>query len=316
MKNISYCSGLRLKASIISGINWFSLFKNEVDAINVFPVPDSDTGKNMYQTFSSILEYLKKANWRSASDVAEKAALGAVMGARGCSGVILSGFFRGFAEAIGNKIWLSGRDLALCFKSASDKAYQTVVKPKEGTILTVAKDMANVCLKATKRDGSLKTVMKTAYGAAQKSLKATPKKLKILSRYKVVDSGGQGLVYFLEGMERYNFGRSIKKAAKGKVFLIRPTFKIEVPIPNKFCTEFILRSNKLRRESLEDILTKLGDSLIISQIQGFQGGVMIYKIHIHSKEPRQILNRLSKVGVVSEIKVDDMQHQHLEAKGL
>ena len=311
-KKDSYCSGMRLKASIIAGINWFSLFKNEVDAINVFPVPDADTGKNIHSTFLSILEYLKKADHHRVWDVAEKSAEGALMGARGCSGIIISGFFKGFSEVVGSRSRLSALDLANCFKAASLKAYETVVEPREGTILTVAKDMANATLKAAKKIPRLSVVIKTAYEVARESLEATPKKLEILAKNGVVDAGGLGLVYFLEGMERYNFGRSIKKVSGDHTILVRPSFSKQT-IPSRFCAELILSSNTIERRRLEDILTRLGDSLIISGLKAPTGKEMIYKIHIHTKEPKLVLMKLSELGRVNEIKVDDMQKQHLDS---
>lgn len=288
--------------------------KDEVDALNVFPVPDGDTGTNMYLTFLSALREVEKTPQDSLSAVVEAAAQGALMGARGNSGVIVSQFFRGFAKAVTGKERLQAEEIAAGIEGASNLAYQAVRKPVEGTILTVVREAAQYSRK-TVRDGlMLIEYIESVYHHAEAVLAKTPEMLPTLKQAGVVDAGGKGLLFFVRGM------LESAKDAPISLNLPKATDKKEAgdPIPPEFmgriednldeitfqyCTEFILRGEKLPIEEIRLDLTPHGDCLLVV------GDENTAKIHIHTNNPGLILDYAVRLGEMSEIQIHNMVEQ-------
>jgi DAK2 domain fusion protein YloV len=305
---VKLLSGRRTKNALLAGIAWFGHFRKHIDKINVFPVPDGDTGKNMHHAFQAAQKEIESVPGKSAAEVSWAAARGALVGGRGCSGMILSGFFSGFAEAVGDKKALTAQDLALAFQVGCLHARERIDHPVEGTILTVGEAAAKHALEEADKSKNLIDVMVSAWKGADIALQNTPKQLKILKENNVVDAGGMGLVYFLEGMVRFNFRQSL--SAEAALPLVPGTHAKIMSQPHrvssfKYCTEFIVRGEGLTRQILQETLQLLGIELMIASAEPG-----IYKVHVHTKKPEQVLKKIGLLGTIAWQKVDDMEKQH------
>ncbi|MGL5507729.1 MAG: DAK2 domain-containing protein, partial [Paraclostridium sp.] len=246
---IQYIDGKTLRDMIVSGANNLQNNKDLVDKLNVFPVPDGDTGTNMSLTISYAMKELSKVDNEEITNIGKALAKGSLMGARGNSGVILSQIIRGFTKAIEGKDKLSTTDLANAFKNGSDTAYKAVIKPIEGTILTVVRESGEYAIKAAKKETDIIKFLELVIKESNASLERTPDLLKNLKDAGVVDSGGKGLVLIYEGMYHALKGNPITIIEGGQSNIS----SIEVPqetinpddIKFAYCTEFILESNKI-----------------------------------------------------------------------
>jgi uncharacterized protein len=296
-----------------SGVSCLRSNKNEVDALNVFPVPDGDTGTNMYLTFQSALREMTKNPSDNISDRLESAAYGALMGARGNSGVIISQFFRGFVKALSKEInGISKSEIVKGLNGASNLCYQAVRKPVEGTILTVIKEMAKYAADNEDEPAALNEFLKGIYLHAKKVLEKTPDMLLVLKQAGVVDAGGQGLVYFFKGIIQYLDEENVDITAEpaddtDKIISITPFIDgdslPEEEITFQYCTEFILKGKKLDLEDLKNNLSPHGDCLLVV------GDENTAKIHIHTNNPGIILDLAVRLGDMSEIQVNNMIEQ-------
>lgn len=302
-----------VKKAIISGYANLENRKNSVNNLNVFPVPDGDTGTNMSLTLQYAVKEVESSQAETVGDIVMACSSGALMGARGNSGVILSQLCRGFAASARGKMTLTIDDLADAFMSASDYAYKAVIKPTEGTILTVAREMAEFALgsKAKYRDiiSFGKAVIKAGYIA----LENTPNLLPVLKEAGVIDAGGQGLMYIIEGMFASIEGKDI--AVSESAMIKEPTEFVEginKEIEYGYCTEFLIRAkpkahqNQSYRSILLDKYLKMGDSLLVIE----DGGII--KIHIHTNEPWNVMKIASGCGDLLKIKIENMREQHRE----
>ncbi len=300
--------GTMLKKAFIGAAKFLDDNKEEVNALNVFPVPDGDTGTNMSLTIKSAVKQILNLEEYSAGKVAMAASNGSLMGARGNSGVILSQLFRGFANGLRDKESVNTIDLADSFKLASDTAYKAVMKPTEGTILTVARGCAEYALKIAKDEKDIIVFMKKVIEEGNNVLNKTPDMLPVLKQAGVVDAGGKGLICVLTGA--YN-------AVTNREEIVLDTFKPEVVehksvpydidtanIKFGYCTEFIINTDKGDPEKFRNILTKFGDSLMVV------GGEGLIKVHIHTNNPGEVLEDALKLGELSDIKIDNMRYQH------
>jgi len=308
--------GHRFRRALTAGIQWFSHFRKNVDNINVFPVPDGDTGKNMHHAFQAALKEIEAVRSNNASEVAWAAARGALMGGRGCSGMILSGFFSGFAEGVGDRHTLTAEDLARAFQIGTLRARERVEHPMEGTILTVGEAAARHAIEGAKETQSVFEVIQSAWQGAHNALGKTKRQLKVLGDNQVVDAGGLGLVYFFEGLVRYSQRQPITAAAAAGVasyeFSLSPRVLPEIPVSLfKFCTEFLLTGSGLSAARIRSIIQPLGEHCMVAP---GPGGV--FKVHIHTKNPDHVFDRASRIGAVTWRKVDDMEKQHQDAFGL
>ncbi|MFW3505968.1 DAK2 domain-containing protein [Aerococcus viridans] len=302
-----------------------------VNSLNVFPVPDGDTGTNMNLTYTSGIERVIKQNSDTVGEVGEDLAKGLLMGARGNSGVILSQLFRGFAKAIEGKTTIEAQDLATAFQRGIDTAVKAVMKPVEGTILTVARDSAAAGMQKAEQTDDIIEVMTAVLEEAQTSLENTPNLLPVLKEVGVVDSGGQGLVYIYHGFLESLTGESIpvKSADPNKAnvtelahqenFFNTAHSVASEDIHYGYCTEIMVKigegetvTDEFDYDTFRNHLDGIGDSLLVVSDDE------IIKVHVHTETPGEVMNYGQKFGSLVKIKVDNMRLQHddiLDGKG-
>ncbi|MCT1797250.1 DAK2 domain-containing protein [Aerococcus viridans] len=302
-----------------------------VNSLNVFPVPDGDTGTNMNLTYTSGIERVIKQHSDTVGEVGEDLAKGLLMGARGNSGVILSQLFRGFAKAIEGKTTIEAQDLANAFQRGIDTAVKAVMKPVEGTILTVARDSAAAGMQKAEETDDIIEVMTAVLEEAQTSLENTPNLLPVLKEVGVVDSGGQGLVYIYHGFLESLTGESIpvKSADPNKAnvtelahqenFFNTSHSVASEDIQFGYCTEIMVKigegeavTDEFDYDTFRNHLDGIGDSLLVVSDDE------IVKVHVHTETPGEVMNYGQKFGSLVKIKVDNMRLQHddiLDGKG-
>lgn len=279
--------------------------KQEVNNLNVYPVPDGDTGTNLSLTVKSILEDLQRApSSLDADGVCSHVEEAALMGARGNSGVILSQMVRGAMEALGEVGELTPPVLAATLRRATETAYRAVRKPVEGTMLTVLREMAEAA-EAAPPTAELEEMLRLVTEAGWDSVRRTPQLLKALADAGVVDAGGFGLVVLLEGMRLGQ--ESERMEMEAPLVLPRRDEAVEHAVsPYLYCTSFLLTGENLDREALEEALLPLGDSLLVV------GSPRQIKVHVHTDEPGQILALATARGILREVEIDNMKDQTAE----
>ena len=291
----------------------------KINALNVFPVPDGDTGTNMNLSMTSGANEVKKNIEESIGKVGKSFSKGLLMGARGNSGVILSQLFRGLSQYIEDKNEIDAKDFANSFKNGVDIAYEAVIKPVEGTILTVARESAEAGVKISNSTSSIIKVMEEILKVAEITLKDTPNKLPILKEVGVVDSGGQGLVCVYQGFLASLKGEEISNISDVQTNIVNMNFdnehsKMDFISPEDikygYCTEFTVRLDKNKKIYNEKIfkedLNKFGDSLLVISDNEY------VKIHIHSEYPGNVFNYGQSYGELIKIKAENMREQHRE----
>ncbi|MCL1914380.1 MAG: DAK2 domain-containing protein [Eubacteriaceae bacterium] len=287
--------------------------KQAVNDLNVYPVPDGDTGTNMSLTMQNALKECIGFDAKKLSEAVTASSNGALMGARGNSGVILSQLFRGFARALQGKEYALAEDIAHAMESATEMAYKAVMTPTEGTILTVSRHMSEFAMDNYESIGQdIEALLEQVISRGYESLAETPKLLAALAEAGVVDAGGQGLLYILEGALAALRGEEIKPEPTGSNAQVSEKIPdIQLNIEYAYCTEFLITSkDKSNYESfLIDRLVKLGDSLLVIQDNGY------IKVHVHTNEPWTVMRIASACGDFSKIKIDNMREQHEEIFG-
>ena len=308
-------NGKTLKEMFASGTAWLEKSVPDINAINVFPVPDGDTGTNMLLTMRSAMEEATRNSDSDTSSVAKSLAYGALMGARGNSGVILSQFWRGLAKGLESKNSFDGKEFAMVLIEASHTAYKGIVCPAEGTMLTVLKDAAEAADKAAKNNSKgLISVVEAAVKAAENSVARTPSLLPVLKKAGVVDAGGQGIYVLLEGALYYLKGEEDKiqyrqpRLIAAESPLAPKTIQLptEVEVPYGYCTNFVLEGQNLDLGKIRKNLEKKGQSLIVT------GDDTVVRVHIHSFNPGEILNYATHMGTLHQIEINNMDDQHTE----
>lgn len=308
--------GKKLRAMLQHGAALLEENKATVDALNVFPVPDGDTGTNMSLTLSATIREMNACISDNLSDVMAAAARGALKGARGNSGVILSQLFRGFAQKTNGKSQLDGRTLAEAFKLSADMAYKALMKPKEGTILTVARVIGEEAMACCRREEpSPIEVMEVVLKSGEDILKRTPELLPVLKQAGVVDAGGAGLLWILRGFYR---------ALSGDMQLSLPAPTTMLPAMQEaaifenvediqfgYCTEFLIVHLKKiatvgRIQVLRERYDAIGDSVVVVHDGDF------IKVHVHTESPGAILQMALELGEISSIKIENMREQNRE----
>ncbi|HEY5095940.1 MAG TPA: DAK2 domain-containing protein [Candidatus Eremiobacteraceae bacterium] len=302
---ITSCDGKTFANFVIAGTYFLRKYRSVINDLNVFPVPDGDTGTNMLFTVRSAMIEARAAHSIDLKVVAAAAAEGALMGARGNSGVIISQMFRGFARAVRHKNAIGTVDFATALGDGVHAARQALLKPVEGTILTVASAAAEAAFKAAVSEPDFNRVMLAVVVAANAALEKTPEQLAILKEAKVVDAGGQGFVYFMEGILRMLPGRATYTTAfpRKPVRAITFTNKQHVEV-NRFCTEFVLTKATVGVDELRSQLMTQGDSLIVA------GGEGTIRVHLHTDFPQKVAESVRELGEVSKLKIDNMEEQH------
>ncbi len=314
-------NGTSLKQAFISGANNILKHKTSVDELNIFPVPDGDTGTNMSMTISSAVRALEKSDSTSASEIAHTAANALLRGARGNSGVILSILFRGFAKGMEGKDTANGEDLVAALGLGVEAAYKTVMKPTEGTILTVSRVACEKGQEAAKDSDDAVTVWEAVCRGAAEALKTTPDLLPVLKRAGVVDAGGQGLCYIFEGMlSVLRDGVTIvpdetETAGNGPIssdeFFRNAAAEFDQEIHFTYCTEFIVgRSPECKKDpaELRTFLESMGDCVLVVDDDE------IIKVHVHTEDPGNALEAGLAYGQLLTVKVDNMKEQHRKAE--
>jgi len=306
--------GQTLKEMFASGTAWLEKSAPDINAINVFPVPDGDTGTNMVLTMKFALEETKSNSDNQVSSVAKSLAHGALMGARGNSGVILSQFCRGLAKGLEGKTHFDGGDFARALARASQTAYKGIVNPVEGTILTVLKDASKAAQETVKNDGALVSVLEAAVKSAEESVARTPRLLPVLREAGVVDAGGQGLYVLLDGALQFLKGESHKMQYRRPRLVVAETELVpraaqrpaQLETPHGYCTNFVLEGQNLNLDKIGKDLKKKGQSLIVT------GDDTLVRVHIHSFEPGEILKYATKLGRLHDITINNMDDQYVE----
>jgi uncharacterized protein len=297
-------TGVDLRQMLAMGTTLLEENVETVNALNVFPVPDGDTGTNMLLTMQSAMEEISRAAAGDFGPVAHAAAHGALMGARGNSGVILSQILRGIARAADGKESLDASEWAAALKEGANTAYRGIGKPVEGTILTVARESADAAVAASQQGRSLVHVLRRAVDAAQTSLDATPTLLATLREAGVVDAGGQGYLLILEGAQLYLSG---ERTPAPVVHVRRPVQEASTIDPKKdygYCTEVLIRGEGLQVDKIREQLEAVGSSVIVV------GEPNVVHIHVHTHQPGEVLSLAGKLGTMDKIKVENMQVQH------
>lgn len=310
---------------IRAGAHQLDKYVEQVNALNVFPVPDGDTGTNMNLSFSSGAREVERKKSQHVGQLAEALSKGLLMGARGNSGVILSQLFRGFAKSVADKATLTARDLAHAFHKGVETAYKAVIKPVEGTILTVAREAAEKGLVRMRQTNDAVAVMEAVLEEARLSLARTPKLLPVLAQTGVVDAGGQGLVLIYEGFlsalkgtmawveEKPAMIDAERMESLGAIAHQNAQAKIDASeIEHGYCTEFMVMLEKdasfdesaFRRE-----MAQFGDSLLVVADDD------LVKVHIHAERPGDALNFAMQYGGLTRIKIENMREQYANIVG-
>lgn len=296
----------QLKGMLMAGAASLALHKEEVNSLNVFPVPDGDTGTNMNLTVESANREISKTENNTIKKVTDALAMGSLMGARGNSGVILSQIFRGFAKGLSAEENITPAAFAMALQTGVETAYKAVIKPVEGTILTVAKNSARAAVGIARAE-NINILMEQVLKEARSTLQRTPDMLPVLKQAGVVDAGGKGLCYIFEGWLDYLEGRSstITAPVQGSA---RTSFEqTESDLEFGYCTEFIVTGENLSDSVFRSGLEDHGDSLLVVGTSG------LIKIHIHTNNPGLVLDfALSHGKELQDIKIDNMKFQHRE----
>ena len=306
-------NGNTLRDAYLSGANHITNQKQRIDELNVFPVPDGDTGTNMSMTINNAVKELSRLENATVAQVSETAASAFLRGARGNSGVILSLLFRGFSKGLKGKQEMSAQDFVESLGLGVDAAYKAVMKPTEGTILTVAR-VAHEKAKACESEDFM-TVFDVAFEGAKEALASTPELLPVLKKAGVVDAGGQGFVTVLEGMRSVFTGEGMILPANQPA---RPAVaeeyknaaaETDAEITFTYCTEFIVntdgsKDSKLLRAYLETI----GDSAVVVDDE------TIIKVHVHTDHPGNAIEKALTFGYLTNLKIENMRDQHERAK--
>jgi DAK2 domain fusion protein YloV len=305
VERVTTCDGRRFSDFVVAGTYFLRKYRSVINDLNVFPVPDGDTGANMYFTVRSAMVEARKERSGDLSRVAAAAAQGALMGARGNSGVIISQMFRGFAHAVRHRESIGTIDFASALGDAVTAARQALLKPVEGTILSVAAAAHTGAFKAAVSDRDFLPVLHALVEAAQDALEKTPEQLAVLKEAKVVDAGGAGFLYFMEGVIRMLPGRAPYTTAFPRRPVRKTTFTARQKVEaNRFCTEFVLLAPTASEEQMRSLLIPHGDSLIVA------GGAGAIRVHIHTDYPQEVASAAGKFGEVTKLKIDNMEEQH------
>lgn len=308
---IVYCDVKRFRHFITAGADWVMKNRDHLNKINVFPVPDGDTGSNMSMTLASAVREMEAVGKSSLDATVKAVAWGALMGARGNSGIILSQILSGLTEVIEGRERIFAEDIVLAFSRGVKKAYKAVLHPTEGTILTVARETAESAEEAVRTEKDLARLLDVMVKSAKASVERTPSLLPKLAEAGVVDAGGLGFLCFLEGIlgllqGQIDAGRSFEDEALFNGGGREPE---EHRWTFRYCTEFILKGSQISQDAMKTALRAMGDSAVVV------GDTRLARVHIHTGEPENVLRYASTMGQVSSIKVDDMLMQHTSRMG-
>lgn len=318
MENMTI-GGAMLKEMFLTGAALLEKNRAYIDSLNVFPVPDGDTGTNMSMTMQSAVKEIQNCKGTNVSDIAAAASLGALKGARGNSGVILSQILRGFARALSGKEEMAPENFAAALTTGNEAAYKAVMKPKEGTMLTVARMMAEAVTKEANEGANLYKLIDVMIDEGERALLLTPELLPVLKEAGVVDSGGKGLVTILRGFKMVIDGEEVDEYVPApqqntaEITGNEEGADLEVldDIEFGYCTEFFIihldeSFSEADLDKLREKLMKIGDSVVVAHDSDF------IKIHVHSNCPGKILQLALRLGEIDRIKIENMREQNRE----
>jgi len=304
--DFSRCDGQTFRQLIQAGLAWLERHQAAINALNVYPVPDGDTGTNMLLTMQAAYAEIKDSPGDNVGAMAQKVAKGALMGARGNSGVILSQIFRGLARSLDNEATFNAVQFASALREAAATAYKGVIKPVEGTILTVAREAAEAGVNAAASSGDLRYVLDRVTSEARHSVTRTPSLLPVLAEAGVVDAGGQGLFIILEGMLRLMRGEPVTAdTALTAAVDLRPLHP-ESEEGYGYDVQFIIHGDDLDIEAIRQTMTGLGESVLVV------GDSEAVKVHVHVPDPGVPLGYGASLGSLSRVIVENMQEQYQE----
>ncbi|BEV37776.1 DAK2 domain-containing protein [Bacillus stercoris] len=315
--SIRTLDGRTFAEMILAGAQNLSQNASAVDALNVFPVPDGDTGTNMNLSMTSGAREVEQMDTDDIGKVGSALSKGLLMGARGNSGVILSQLFRGFSKSIESKKEINSLEFAAALQAGVDMAYKAVMKPVEGTILTVAKDAAKKAMALAEKETDITALMTAVTEEAEASLNRTPELLPVLKEVGVVDSGGKGLLCVYEGFLASLKGEAVPQKAvlpslddmvNAEHHKSAQSMMNTEDIEFGFCTEVMVRLDQAKREfdegTFRQDLSQFGDSLLVIADES------LAKVHIHAEEPGNVLNYAQHYGELIKIKIENMREQH------
>ena len=318
MENMTI-GGAMLKEMFLTGAALLEKNRAYIDSLNVFPVPDGDTGTNMSMTMQSAVKEIQNCKGSNVSDIAAAASLGALKGARGNSGVILSQILRGFARALSGKEEMAPENFAAALTTGTEAAYKAVMKPKEGTMLTVARMMAEAVTKEANEGANLYKLIDVMIDEGERALLLTPELLPVLKEAGVVDSGGKGLVTILRGFKMVIDGEEVDEYVPApqqntaEITGNEEGADLEAldDIEFGYCTEFFIihldeSFSEADLDKLREKLMKIGDSVVVAHDSDF------IKIHVHSNCPGKILQLALRLGEIDRIKIENMREQNRE----
>ena len=304
---INYINGVRLHRSVTAGLHRVVSRQEYLNKINVFPVPDGDTGTNMAYTLTTIEEVIRDKAYKDIKRMSMAIADSALDGARGNSGAILAQFFVGFADGIKEKSSLTAKEFAEAVINAKNYAYDALTHPREGTILSVMKAWAESLLESCNSSKDILLILSKGLEDAQTSLEETPKHLDVLAKAGVLDAGAQGFVDMLEGIHNYITSGKIIESELQVIEEENESIDIIANEKYRYCTECIIIGDDIHRRKLQEKLMDLGDSIVLA------GTKAKAKVHIHSDLPREVFSVCSKYGTVTNEKTDDMIKQQSDA---
>ncbi len=310
--HVTVFDGQDYRKAMLAATAWLELHCDAINKLNVFPVPDGDTGKNMSETMRAATKAVSEVTDTNVSVVAKKLSEGAIRGARGNSGVILSQILRGIANSIEMKSTINAEDFSLALQTAAQNAYRAVVKPVEGTILTVIRESAEAAKSAVDHGADITLLMQEVVSRARQTVAHTPELLPTLKDAGVVDAGGQGLTTIFEGFLRYTRGESAPAAPSNKELLaddmIAEAHRGAVSVDEEFGYEvvFLLRGEKLDVDGIRAAIIEMGGvSTVVA------GDETLLKVHTHTLSPGKILDYGVSLGSLEDINIENLQAQSL-----
>lgn len=312
MNSIEFIDGIKLREMFFAAAQFLEKNKQAINALNVFPVPDGDTGTNMSLTMMAAIKEIQGMGEGTVAQVADAASKGALKGARGNSGVILSQLLRGFSKALQNVDKITTRHCAVALQEGAKTAYKAVMKPVEGTMLTVARVTGEEALKLSKRYKDFDSFSREVIRVAKETLDKTPDMLPPLKEAGVVDSGGMGVLYILMGAAKAlneEFDLDSQLIMEEDPVEVRSQVGAEADIKYGYCTEFFIKNlfPYVVEEDIDKLKSKLenlGDSIVVV------GDTDLIKVHVHTNMPGKALQLALRFGELSGIKIDNMREQH------
>jgi DegV family protein with EDD domain len=309
---VQQLTGPRLARALRAGALAVVREQETLNRINVFPVPDADTGANLASTLRAAAAALTTPNELTVGQTVRTAADAALDGARGNSGAIFAQFLYGMAEGIGNRVSVSTREFAAAARRGTEAAHQALAQPVEGTILSVLRAWAAALEEQTAKIHDFRDLLGKALDRAREALANTPKQLAVLARHGVVDAGAQGFVYFLEGISTFFRDRRAASWRRAGLSEAQPTpfaaAHAEFDSTYRFCSEGLLMGDRLDRKAIAKAVMPLGGSLVVA------GGGSRLRVHLHTNEPQRLFTLLAEFGKLERTKTDDMILQQLAAR--